>query len=349
MSIEFDNNASATLSVEAAGGTPGPEDTEIVLQAGEGALFPPVTTVSGDFFYCTMEDTSGNIEITKCTDVDTDTLTVARGQENTSSLTFAVGSKVELRTTAATFAEFIQRTGATMTGTLNMDGQVIEDPVLTNTGSGSLLGFSMRGSDDGSANELIVPSSGGAPTIGDAPASAIVTQAYGVATYVPLTRTLTGGEGLAAIGDLSANRTIDLDISELTTKLGAAVLADDQFLVYDTTAEAHKVIEYRDAGIPVVTATTNTITPTDDDTNAMYVCTHAAGPISFVLNDDIGQVGNVIIIQQADATQQVTVTGTATVNAAVPNKRTAVEWSVAVLVCTSDVTTHQWAMYGDIE
>lgn len=111
MTIEFSNNASGTLSVQLDGATPGPEDTTLVLQSNEGQLFPPVTTASGNFFYCTVEDTSGNIEIVKCTDVSTDTLTITRAQENTTSQTFAVGSKVELRTTAATFAEFIQRTG----------------------------------------------------------------------------------------------------------------------------------------------------------------------------------------------------------------------------------------------
>jgi len=166
MSIEFDNNASGTLSVEAAGATPGPEDTTLVLQAGEGALFPPVTTASGDFFYCTLEDTSGNIEIVQCTDVSTDTLTVARAQENTTSQTFAVGSKVELRMTAATMAEFIQRTGGTMTGTLDVNGNDIQDAVLTSTGAGEIKGLPLRGADGGTANQLQVPSGGGAVTIG---------------------------------------------------------------------------------------------------------------------------------------------------------------------------------------
>lgn len=339
MSILFDNNASGTNSVQVE-----IVDTTITLQTNEGQLFPPVTTASGDFFLLTLEDTSGNIEICNCTDNNSDVLTVARAQENTTAKVFATGSKVEQRMTAGAIDEFMLRTGATMTGTLDMNGQVITDPVLEAGSSGQLKGFAMQGSDGGTANEIIVPSAAGAPTLGG---SAIATQAYTIATYVPLTRTLnsTAGEGISLIGDLTANRTIDLDIPNLATKLGAAVLADDQFLVYDTTAAVHKVIDYRDAGIPIVTATTNTITPTDDDTNAMYVCTHSAGPISFVLNTGIGSVGNVILIQQADATQQVTVSGTATVNAAAATKVTSVQWSVAVLICTAADT---WAMYGDI-
>lgn len=339
MSIKFDNNASGTNSVQTE-----IVDTSVTLQTNEGQLFPPVTTASGDFFMATLESVTGDVEIVRCTDNNADVLTVTRAQENTTAKQFATGSKVEQRMTAGSIDEFILRTGGTMTGTLDMNGEDITDPVLRNTGSGELLGFALQGSDGGTANEIIVPSAAGAPTLGGA---AIATQAYTIATYVPLTRTLnsSAGEGISLIGDLSANRTIDLDIPNLATKLGAAVLADDQFLVYDTTAGSHKVIDYRDAGIPIVTATTNTITPTDDDTNAMYVCTHSAGPISFVLDTGIGTVGNVILIQQADAVQQVTVSGTATVNAAAATKITSVQWSVAVLVCTA---TDTWAMYGDI-
>jgi len=340
MSILFDNNASGTnfVQIEIV-------DLTITLQTNEGQLFPPVTTGSGDFFLVSLESVTGDIEICSCTNNVSDVLTVTRAQENTTAKLFVTGSKVEQRMTAGAIDEFMLRTGATMTGTLNMDGQAIDDPVLTNTGTGEILGFAIQGADGGSANEIIVPSAAGQPTLGGA---AIATETYAVATYVPLTRTLNNaaGEGIAIIGDLTANRTIDLDIPNLATKLGAAVLADDQFLVYDTTASVHKVINYRDAGIPIVTAITGTITPTDDDTNAMYVCTYAVAGISFVLNTGIGEVGNVILIQQDDAVQQVTVSGTATVVSASANQRTAVQYSVAVLVCTAADT---WTMYGDIE
>lgn len=164
MSILFDNNASGTLSVQADGATPGPEDTTLTLQANEGQLFP--TPTGGDFFMATLEDTSGNIEIVKVTDNTSDVLTVTRGEENTVSLTFATGSKVELRTTAGTFDEFIQRTGGTMTGTLDVDGQTLQDPVITSTGAAIIQGVPFRASDNGTANQIQVPDAGAAPTIG---------------------------------------------------------------------------------------------------------------------------------------------------------------------------------------
>jgi hypothetical protein len=166
MSIEFTNNASGTNSIDILGDG-GPEDLTITLQANEGQLFPSVTTASGDFFYATIEDTAGNVEIVRVTDNVSDILTVTRAQENTLSQDFATGSKVEQRTTAATFDEFLQRSGDTLTGNLDADGFELQDAQLTNPGAaGSLQGYPIRGSDDGTANELIVPSAGGPPTIG---------------------------------------------------------------------------------------------------------------------------------------------------------------------------------------
>lgn len=341
MSIEFTNNASGTLSVQLDGATPGPEDTTLVLQANEGQLFPPVTTASGNFFYASVEDTSGNIEIVQCTDVSTDTLTITRAQENTTSQTFAVGSKVELRTTAATFDEFIQRTGGVMTGDLDLDGNNLIDPVITSTGSAASLNVPMRGADNGTANQLVVPSGGGDPTIG----SDTIWHTGNDGALVQTSRTLTGGEGIAAIGDLTVNRTIDLDINELTTISGTNTAAADQFLMYDSDATAHKVINFRSAGVPIITDNTATPTPTDDQVNSYWRCTHSAADITFTLNTGIGEQGNVILVEQSDATRTVTVGGSATVNCANPNKATAQQYSVMVLLCTS---TDTWTLYGAV-
>jgi hypothetical protein len=162
MSIQFDNNASGTLSVEATAIA-----TTLTLQTNEGQLFPPVTTVSGDFFYATLEDTAGNIEIVSCTNNDNaNVLTVTRAQENTTGKVFPVGSKVELRTTAATFDEFIQRTGGTMTGLLDLNGNDLQDAVLTNTGAiAEIRGVPLM-APDGSATNAITIGNGADPQIG---------------------------------------------------------------------------------------------------------------------------------------------------------------------------------------
>ena len=339
MSIQFDNNASATLSVEAAGATPGPEDTTIVLQAAEGLLFPPVTTASGDFFYVTLEDTAGNIEILKCTNVATDTLTVARAQENTSSLTFAVGSKAELRTTAGVFAEFIQRTGGLMTGTLDMNGQVIQDPVITTTGAAAIRGIAIQGADGGTANELVVPTAGGAVSIG---VNTIVHTGNDTA-YVKTTRTLTGSDGITAIGDLSTNRLVKMDVNALPALAGTDLAATDKFVVYDASAVAHKGVAYQSAGIPIISNGGATVTPTDAQMNSMFLCTNATS-CAFTLAAGNGEKGNVLIVRQETAAGRVTVTPSGVTITSASGLITRTQYSVIILICTA---TNVWTMYGD--
>lgn len=94
MAVLFTNNATTTL---ASGITN--LATTLTVASGSGTLFPSLT--GGDIFYTTLVDASNNIEIVKVTARSGDTLTVVRGQEGTTARTYASGSKVELRVTAA--------------------------------------------------------------------------------------------------------------------------------------------------------------------------------------------------------------------------------------------------------
>lgn len=332
MSILFDNNASATLSVQAE-----IVHTTLSLQTNEGQLFPSPGV--GEFFLATLEDTSGNIEIVQCTDNTNDVLTVTRAQENTTAKVFPVGSKVECRTTAGTFDEFIQRTGGVMTGTLDFNGETLQDAVITTTGSGVIQGIPIRGSDNGTGNELFVPSAGAAPTIGS---SAIVT--VDSPTFIPSSRTIIGGEGIAAMGDLTEDRTVALDFTELANMSGSALAATDELPVYDADAGAHKTILYRQAGVPIINDATTNPVPTDDQVNSYWICTNAS-TINFDVDTGIGETGNVIIVQQGGAGVVDFTGGTATINSAYTNKQTQQQYSVAVLVCTA---TNTWTLYGDL-
>jgi hypothetical protein len=80
--------------------------------------------------------------------------------------------------------------------------------------------------------------------------------------------------------------------------------------------------------------------------NAFWRCTHSAAAITFTLNTGIGEQGNIILIEQADATRQVTVAGGATVRSIGASKRSTGQYAVMVLVCTS---TDNWILYGDVE
>ena len=320
MSMLFTNNASGTNSVLLANEA-GP--SSLTLQTNEGALFPSPT--GGDFFQCTIEDVSGNYEILRCTARATDVLTVVRGQESTSIQEFATGSRVELRNTAATFAEFIQQSGDQMTGELDMNNQVLRDPLVTD---GEIRNAPIRGTDGGTGNQLLVPTAGGAPTIGG---NTIIHTGNDTA-YVQTTRTLTGGEGIAAIGDLSANRTIDLDITELTAMSGTDLAAADLILVYDVTGVAHKKILYRQAGVPIITDATTNPVPTDDQVNSYWICTNAS-TINFDVDTGIGEKGNVIIVEQGGAGLVDFTGGTATINSAFTNDTTRVDEGKHVVLC----------------
>jgi hypothetical protein len=107
MSLLFTNNASTTLADALNAGA-----TQAVLATNGGALFPNPT--GGDTFYATLEDAAGNIEIISCSGRSSDTLTtIVRAQEGTSDQTWAIGTRIEIRATAATLDAFLQAADAT--------------------------------------------------------------------------------------------------------------------------------------------------------------------------------------------------------------------------------------------
>jgi hypothetical protein len=98
MSLKLANNASSVL----AGSIDGLA-TSISVSSGAGSKFPSLG--AGDWFPLTLVDASGNYEIVKCTARSGDVMTVTRGQEGTSAASFAAGSRIDLRLTAAAISE----------------------------------------------------------------------------------------------------------------------------------------------------------------------------------------------------------------------------------------------------
>lgn len=90
MGIKFKNNAFGTLSAGIIAG-----DLTINLTAGHGARFPSLS--AGDYFYSTLIDASGNLEIVKVTARATDALTVVRAQDGTSARAYSTLDRLELR------------------------------------------------------------------------------------------------------------------------------------------------------------------------------------------------------------------------------------------------------------
>jgi hypothetical protein len=93
MGIQLKNNAVGYLATAISA-----SDVGLVLQSGNGANFPSLTSV--DYFYATLESSGGTSEIVKATARSGDSLTIVRAQEGTTANSFAVGSRFELRVTA---------------------------------------------------------------------------------------------------------------------------------------------------------------------------------------------------------------------------------------------------------
>ena len=136
MGVKVTNNAFGTLS--AAINTTA---TTITLDSGQGARFP--TLGASDYFFGTLVDTSNNLEIVKVTARSTDSLTVVRGQDGTTALSFAIGDRFELRPVAALFEDIIDSASPagvsdkanTSTGSFDVpSGTTAERPSSPSTG-----------------------------------------------------------------------------------------------------------------------------------------------------------------------------------------------------------------------
>lgn len=290
----FANNASGTNSVTLEVG-----HTALVLQTGEGNLFP--TPTGSDFFYATVEDVSGNLEIVKCTGKsDTDILTVVRGQESTTEREFVTGSRVELRVTAATFNNFLQLSGGTMSGELNVNDQVLRDPLITN---GEARNLTLRGIDGGTSNQLIVPSAGAAPTIGG---SQIYTAAnLSVSTaYVPDTQAATTTNPIAISGGV-----VSIDAESLTTIEGRQLAATDTFYVED--AGVSKGIEVQKMGLRITSQSGAHGNLAPADMNSIMEFTGTSG-ITLPHSDTVSlPIGVPIVLHVRHASQYLTATAAA--------------------------------------
>ena len=97
----FTNNAATTLASGILIGA-----TSLTVAAGTGAEFPTLT--GSEYFYCTLANNTGSIEIIKVTARSTDTFTIVRGQDGTSAAAWSAGDKVELRLTRIDLLNFPQ-------------------------------------------------------------------------------------------------------------------------------------------------------------------------------------------------------------------------------------------------
>ena len=143
MGLKVTNNAFGTLNAGINSSA-----TTIVLTAGQGARFPSLS--AGDYFYATLIDTSNNLEIVKVTARSTDTMTVVRGQDNTTARAYSTNDRFELRPTAALFNEkadaadvvatYLPLAGGTLSGTLATTGEQL----VVNRATGNMARLTLK-------------------------------------------------------------------------------------------------------------------------------------------------------------------------------------------------------------
>ncbi len=104
MGVQVANNAASKLA-----GSINTVVTSLSVTSGDGAKFPAASTASGDYFYATLIDVAGNIEIVKVTDRTTDTFTVVRARDGTTAKAFASNDRIELRPVAGLFNDLPNR------------------------------------------------------------------------------------------------------------------------------------------------------------------------------------------------------------------------------------------------
>ena len=114
MSVKFSNNGKTTLSAGISA-----SDTSIPVT--DASVLPVIT--GSEYFYVSLEDTSGNVEIIKVTGVSSNTLTATRAQESTTARAFVSGDKAENRLTAGGLTD-VATSGGTITGDLALGDNV---------------------------------------------------------------------------------------------------------------------------------------------------------------------------------------------------------------------------------
>jgi hypothetical protein len=92
----YTNQATSTLAASITSSA-----TSMTVQTNHGARFPAADSVVGSYFFATLDNGSGTVEIVKVTDRLFDTFTMERAQDGTSAAAFSAGATMEIRVTRA--------------------------------------------------------------------------------------------------------------------------------------------------------------------------------------------------------------------------------------------------------
>jgi hypothetical protein len=159
MPVLYTNNAVSALSASITNTA-----TSFSVTAGHGGRFPAIS--GGDYFYATLVDSAGNIEIVQVTARATDTFTVVRGQDGTTGRAYSAGDRVDLRITKLMLDDFKTDTRAALTSlnvttalgftpynATNPSGYTSNTGTVTSVGgTGTVSGLSLSGTVTTSGN-----------------------------------------------------------------------------------------------------------------------------------------------------------------------------------------------------
>lgn len=238
----YANNASAVL---ASGITD--SATTITVATGQGASFPTVS--GGNWAYITLVDTSGNVEIVKCTShsAAADTFTCTRGQDGTTARAFSANDLFELRVTKATLdtlRDVASQTSGTLNGVIIGGGTpaaITGTTITANTGfSGALNGT--VGATTPATGAFTTLTATGNVTLGDASGDSVTINASTVGCANGLnfdsnTFVIDATNNRVGIGTSSPAYALDASVDTGTTVVGNGTVA--RFVSSTTDGDAN--------------------------------------------------------------------------------------------------------------
>jgi hypothetical protein len=150
---QFANNLAVTVS-----GAIDDTQLSITIGVGQGANIPALGVL--EFIKMTMAvgfpTAETAWEVVHVTGVTGDVLTVVRAQDGTTGLAWADATVLEARNTESTLENFLQKTGDTMAGTLDMNAEILDNADIQNGTLGTDLdaaGFTVNNQNNKSYTE----------------------------------------------------------------------------------------------------------------------------------------------------------------------------------------------------
>ncbi len=102
--MAFDNHKNFAYSTVATAPSPATSGTSLVIQSGDGAIFPAVP-FNAVIWPVSVSPSVADAEIVRVTGKSTDTLTIVRTQEGTSARTVVVGDQIAAAITVKTITD----------------------------------------------------------------------------------------------------------------------------------------------------------------------------------------------------------------------------------------------------